>query len=94
MSDDPGASLLRKLHRFAEADLDPTERVLLGVLLAPGVSALLQPSDVEGFDMGVGTSDAIRALEDALLDSTLRIVTALDDHEVADWLAPDLDDPA
>lgn len=94
MTDDPGASLLRKLHRFAAADLDPTERVLLGVLLAPGVSALLHPSDVEGFAMGAGSSDAIRALEDALIESTLRIVSAIDDHEVADWLDPDLDDPS
>lgn len=37
---------------------------------------------------------AIRALEDALIESTLRIVSAIDDHEVADWLDPDLDDPS
>lgn len=89
MSVEPAASLLHKLQRFASLDLDASERILLGVLLAPGVTSLLRPSDVEGFEMsGVGTETSIRALEDALIDSTLRIVSVVDEHDVAGWPEP------
>ena len=89
MSVEPAATLLQKLQRFAAIDLDGTERVLLGVLLAPGVSSLLRTSDVEGFSMsGVGTESSIQALEDALIDSTLRIISVVDEHDVAGWPEP------
>jgi hypothetical protein len=86
MSDQAATTLLEKLHRFSSTQLEPRERVLLGVLLAPGVSSLLRPREVEGFTAtGIGDDDTVQVLADALLGSTLRIVDELDDLDVAGW---------
>lgn len=65
---DTGAAerLLARLRDFA-ADLDPSERALLGALLAPGVAlAHEEPEEVSGFGLADEVSWRPAALPDAL----------------------------
>jgi len=48
---DAARSLLHKLRRFADDDLDADERALFGALVAPAVARAFVPDEVSGFGM-------------------------------------------
>ena len=65
--------LLGKLRTFLAEELDEQERVVLGVLLAPGVAAAYGAAEVSGF----GTTDLTPLsvlLADVLARSGIRVV--------------------
>lgn len=71
---DPGAAerMVAKLRAFA-ADLDPEERELLAMLLAPGVAQAYAADDVTGF--GTAAFAALpETLATALQSARLRVV--------------------
>lgn len=78
---DAAARLLRKLRRLAAEELDPEERVLLGVCLAPVVLAATQGTEIEGVAFTpVGDDALIRHLHSELRRSKLRIVDFPEDR--------------
>lgn len=71
---DAADRLLAKLRRLA-AELDPEERVLLGVWLAPLVAQATEGEDVEGFAFSkVGDAALADRLHDAIRRSGVRLV--------------------
>jgi len=66
---DAARSLLRKLRRFADDDLDADERALFGALVAPAVAQAFVPDEVRGFGMVDWSPDVLpEALARALRD--------------------------
>lgn len=66
---DVAKSLLVKLRRFIEDDLESDERALFGVLVAPAIAHAFGADDVEGFGMVGWSPDALpNALIAALRD--------------------------
>jgi hypothetical protein len=58
---DAARSLLLKLRRFAEDELDTDERALFGALVAPAVARAFVADEVEGFGMVDWSPDALPA---------------------------------
>lgn len=67
-------SLLDKLKRFIGEELDPSERVLLAALLAPGVAAAHADHDGAGFGLTLWSCPALpEALAHALDEGGVHI---------------------